>query len=462
MSTISASTTTTTAYKVTADTTGTLVLQTGATPTTAVTIDTSQNVGINTSTPGNYGANITGLTTNAVNTSFNDLYIGGTRTATYFATSGYSAFGTITSTPMTFYTNNTERMRIDSSGNLLVGTSSASTPSTTGFISTANTFGFKNRIINGAMGIWQRSTSYSGTPNPSAYGSADRWAFYSGSPITASQSTSVPSGFQYSLKLQRPNAATTTVNLYALQVIESNNMIDLQGQSVTLSFWAKAGANFSASSSALNFAVNTGTVADQGSASAIGGWTGNAYPIITTATLTTTWTRYTATGTVASNALEMGVLFWFTPTGTAGADDSVYITGVQLEKGSTATSFDYRPYGTELALCQRYFVELFGKTNGYQPLGIGNTYSTTQGSYLIYLPVPMRTSSPSLTTAGNIYFQNLGNINISSFAGPYSQSATIVEGDFTMTSAVTTNTTSFMRFNNVSTSTSKFNFSAEL
>ena len=49
------------------------------------------------------------------------------------------------------------------------------------------------------------------------------------------------------------------------------------------------------------------------------------------------------------------------PTGTAGADDSIYITGVQLEKGSTVTSFDYRPYGTELALCQRYYEKTYSQ-----------------------------------------------------------------------------------------------------
>jgi len=215
--------------------------------------------------------------------------------------------------------------------------------------------GFKNRIINGAMGIWQRATSYSGTPSIVAYGSADRWAFYSTSAITASQSTSVPSGFQYSLKVQRPNAATTTNQIYAFQVVETNNMLDLVGQTVTLSFWAKAGANFSASGSTISVFVNTGTVADQGSVSGLGGWTGSATPLSLSQTITTTWTRYSVTGTISSSALELDAGFYYSPAGTAGADDAFYITGVQLEKGSTATSFDYRPYGTELALCQRYF-----------------------------------------------------------------------------------------------------------
>jgi hypothetical protein len=61
------------------------------------------------------------------------------------------------------------------------------------------------------------------------------------------------------------------------------------------------------------------------------------------------------TGTVPANATEIGLQFNWAPTGTAGADDSIKITGVQLEAGLTATEFERRPIGTELALCQRYY-----------------------------------------------------------------------------------------------------------
>jgi len=115
MSTISASTTTTNAYVVTADTTGTLVLQTGATPTTAVTIDTSQNVGIGTASPtapldvkvgtGNYTVGLQG----AGNTQL--------------TASGTLRFNTTAGTTI-FAQNATESMRIDSSGNVGIGASS--------------------------------------------------------------------------------------------------------------------------------------------------------------------------------------------------------------------------------------------------------------------------------------------------------------------------------------------------
>jgi hypothetical protein len=223
--------------------------------------------------------------------------------------------------------------------------------------SNAQYYGFKNRIINGGVTISQRGTSVTLTAATFTYG-PDRWVGYTANTgSTLSQSTDVPAnqGLRNSLRFQRP-AGNTGVNGHVVQqIIESINMFDLAGQQVTLSFWAKAGANYSQVGSILNCAVSTGTVADQGSASSIGAWTGFAQPINSNVTLTTTWTRYTLTGSIGSSALEMAAFFFWTPSGTAGADDAVYITGVQLEKGSTATSFDYRPYGTELVLCQRYY-----------------------------------------------------------------------------------------------------------
>jgi hypothetical protein len=126
MSKIKAGTTSTTAYQVEADTTGTLVLQTGSTPTTAVTIDTSQNVGIGTSSPSDTQSFGKALDFRGTTGS---AYYSGTTDATtraYFATySGGAYLGTETNHPQIFRTNNTERMRIDTSGNLLVGATSA-------------------------------------------------------------------------------------------------------------------------------------------------------------------------------------------------------------------------------------------------------------------------------------------------------------------------------------------------
>ena len=277
-----------------------------------------------------------------------------------------------------------------------------------GVASPPNSMGFRNRIINGDMRVWQRATSATGTysAGPSGYATTDRWVYYSGASMTTSQSTSVPSGFQYSLKVQRPNAATTTSAIYAFQVVESVNMLDLAGQSVALSFYAKSGANFSASGGVLAISVNTGTVADQGSASGLGGWTGVSSAISTSQAITTTWTRYTVTGTIASNALELDVVFSYTPTGTAGADDAFYITGVQLEAGTVASPFERRDYGRELMMCQRYYYRIFAANGSgtFTKYGIGFARGTTRYDILVNTPVSMRAAPTTLDTSATSSF----------------------------------------------------------
>jgi hypothetical protein len=103
--------------------------------------------------------------------------------------------------------------------------------------SVAQYTGFKNRLINGGMGIWQRGTT---TSTNGAY-IADRWYIFSSSGATGTRSTDVPAGFQYSF------SASGTGFPQVSQKIEAVNCVDLSGQTVTISFWAKqtsgAGAN---------------------------------------------------------------------------------------------------------------------------------------------------------------------------------------------------------------------------
>jgi hypothetical protein len=297
----------------------------------------------------------------------------------------------------------------------------------TGYVNSSSTFAYKNKLINGALSFWQRATTYTATPSAVAYGAPDRWAFYSTTSITASRSTDVPSGqgFQYSLRLQRPAAASTTNSIVALQVIESVNMLDLAGKTVTVSFWAKAGANFSAASSQMVSAVLTGTVADQGSASGLGGWTGVATAGSSSPFITSTWTRYSYSAVVASNALEMDVYFQFTPTGTAGADDSIYITGIQLEKGSQATSFDWRDYGRELAMCQRYYeTGVLGQT-------LNNNGITASVSYSHGFKVSKRSTPVCAVATGSIQVQTTESF--SSFQSGITNGSWYNPGTFTAT-----------------------------
>ena len=283
--------------------------------------------------------------------------------------------------------------------------------------SDAQFYNYKNKIINGSFQVWQRATTYALT-GTFAYGSADRWAVAMGTTAAgiANQVASGLTGFQYALKLGRNSGSTSAGPIYTNQVIENANCYDLQGQTITVSFWAKAGANYSASGSALGLAVNTGTGTDSTSLSAtFGGWTGNANPYAGNTTITTTWTRYSVTCTLGSTVTNVGILFTFIPTGTAGADDNVYLTGIQLEKGSVATSFDIRPYTTELQLCQRYLPAYSynsSGTAGYEQIGSG--YWTSSTSTYIFVPHPVNTRVPptGLVSDGASNFLNLYTSNL--------------------------------------------------
>jgi hypothetical protein len=143
--------------------------------------------------------------------------------------------------------------------------------------------------------------------------------------------------------------------------------------------------------------LTTGTGTDQNYFG--GGYSGSAYPVSgQTATLTTTWQRFTYTGTFDATATECFVYFGFTPTGTAGAADYFEVTGVQVEVGSTATTFSRAGGGGiqgELAACQRYYLRAQG-TSLYAAYGTGSARSTTIANILVTFPVSMRTAPTSV------------------------------------------------------------------
>jgi hypothetical protein len=104
--------------------------------------------------------------------------------------------------------------------------------------------------------------------------------------------------------------------------------------------------------------------------------------------------------------------------GTNGA--TFYITGVQLEKGSTATSFDYRTYTNELQLCQRYYYRVTGATGGYSTFGAGQAMSTTQGRISVHYPVTMR-ATPTISYTGEVYLTDSGanGVTVTSILAQY-------------------------------------------
>lgn len=221
--------------------------------------------------------------------------------------------------------------------------------------------GFRNVIDNGSALIWQRGAT--GVLTTSYTYFADRWVGSMAGTAAGvfNRSTSVPAnlGFQFSKQFGRNNGSALTGAINIGTVLRTARSLQLAGRQVTLSYYARRGANYSGASNNLNVILRAGTGTDQSSANAFAGaWTGASSPINTTAALTTSWQRFSHTVTLGA-ITQLGVQFGYTPTGTAGADDNVFITGVQLEAGSQATPFEHRGFTQERMLCMAEFYKTF-------------------------------------------------------------------------------------------------------
>ena len=263
---------------------------------------------------------------------------------------------------------------------ILDGTTGITTPttSTTGEFVTSVT-GFKNRIINGAMVIDQRNAGASLTINTANPYTLDRWVAFSSvtSKYSVQQNAAAvtpPAGFKNYLGVTSLAATSLGAGDYyfVCQKIEGYNCADLGfgaagASTVTVSFWVR-----SSLTGTFGGALNNGDST-------------RAYPFTYTINAANTWEQksVTITGDTsgtwnATNDKRIIVIFGLgvgsTSSGAAGAWSSNayfsttgatsvvgtngatwYVTGVQLEKGSTATSFDYQDYGRELIACMRYF-----------------------------------------------------------------------------------------------------------
>lgn len=264
-------------------------------------------------------------------------------------------------------------------------------------LDTTNSLFFRNRIINGACMIDQRNVGASVTPASGAY-TLDRWTtgFSQSSKVSIQQnagSVTPPSGFTN--YLGATVAATATVGssdyFQIAQKIEANNTYDFDwglstGKPVTLSFWARC-SNAVALGGSIQSVVSPYT----------------SYPFTFTFAAVNTWqkfeitipapaagTNWNTSGTSTSLFIQWNLACGSTYNGTANAwqnanafgatgagslmgtvGNYLYITGVQLEVGTAATSFERRPFTTELQLCQRYYEKCYPQnivpgTSGYQ------------------------------------------------------------------------------------------------
>jgi len=285
----------------------------------------------------------------------------------------------------------------------------------------------RNRIINGAMVIDQRNASASVSTIAGDTFIVDRFNTYTtqASKLTGQQnagSVTPPAGFNNYLGLTSTSAYSVgSGDIFTLfQNIEGYNVADLNwgtanAKTVTLSFWVRSSLTGTFGGSLLNGAQNRAYPFSYTISSAN---TWEQKSITVAGDTTGTWLTTNGRGLIVGLGLGNGSTFsgtagaWtagqiYSPTGatsvvgTNGA--TFYITGVQLEVGTQATSFEYRQYGTELALCERYFAKFSGTTSVslYTNFAVGFGTSSTLVAGQLWLPVDMR-ALPTLTYSGSL------------------------------------------------------------
>ena len=314
----------------------------------------------------------------------------------------------------------------------LDGTNGITTPMYNGSI-TANavtpSVNMKNRIINGAMTIDQRNAGASVTPASNPTYTLDRWVYtYSqNSKFSVQQnagSVTPPAGFTNYIGFTSLAATSLGSTDYFIlrQMVEGFNTADLafgtaSAKTITLSFWVRSsltgtfGGAISNSGESRNYpftyTISSANTWEQKSVTIAGDTSGtwlttNGIGIELSIGLGVGST-YSGTAGAWTSSLFVGATGATNVAGTNGA--TFYITGVQLEVGSTATSFDYRPYGTELALCQRYACSSFPSGTAWgQNAGTTGAFSyivmvsgTTAGfGVSMPFPVAMR-ANPTFT-----------------------------------------------------------------
>ena len=286
-----------------------------------------------------------------------------------------------------------------------------------------NPLGNKNAIQNAEFAIGQRGTTGAGSTAATAAGrnGPDRWAPYRAAFATgmtwSRSAIGPPDGFKWYGRCQRDsgNAATGVMNLS--QALESEDSYAFRGKKATLSFWARAGANYSAASSILTASIRSGTVTDENAAAA---FTGEVVEATANVTLTTSWQKFVVSTSAALGLTfnQLKVQFNYTPVGTAGAADNFDITGVQLEIGALDTAFEHVPYAVDFAKCLRHYYRHTGAVN--DRIGSGVVASATSAVVWVPFPVLMRVA-PAYASSG------AGHLSVTTgtaFAGSANSSTT--------------------------------------
>ena len=278
----------------------------------------------------------------------------------------------------------------------------------------------RNFITNGSMRFWQRGHTFNSQGNGQNDYTTDRWAIGHNNShmaaVTRQDGTGADAKFAYCARIQRDSGQSQTDQMRFHTALETKDVELLRGEVLTISYYARKGANYSEANSRITgVRIATGENVDGDPNAYSGGHWTNATTILTgTPTLTTNWQRFShTTNAVSNSANSMIIEFRHTPTGTAGANDYYEITGVQLEIGSSMTAFEHRRYSDELRRCQRYCFRFGGgDTEQYTTLLMGIQSHSQLCKAHVQFPVDMRSKDVTFS------FSNLTvDDDITSYSG---------------------------------------------
>lgn len=266
----------------------------------------------------------------------------------------------------------------------------------------AQVLAFKNRIINGSMMVAQRGTSFTstgGANNDDVY-TLDRWTILSdgNDTIDVTQATDVPTGGLFSIGL---DVETTNKKFGIIQFIEQRNCIGLIGNTVTLSFKAKVSSTTNLDNVKCAILAFSGPTADSLTSDVVSTWNveGTNPTLIANWTyentpanlgVTTSWATYSVSAAVdTANAKNVAVFIWSDVT-TTSAGEFLYVTDVQLERGSTATEFEVLPYQVIQDQCY-YYTRVFSAATGrLNSFSVANAFDQNSAIAQIYLDRAVR------------------------------------------------------------------------
>lgn len=252
----------------------------------------------------------------------------------------------------------------------------------------------RNLLHNSAFNVWQRGTSFTSINADNTY-TADRWYVARGGLLDVSKGTTGPPvGFVNYMAMINKTTSNAFIVMY--QAVETVNVLPYVGKTVTLSFWARAAANTTASKN-MTVQMLYSTSVDTKPGSLIGSAT--TLPALTYGTTASDWVQYSVSATIPSDAKTIGVGIVSAPVGGLAINDGFHITGVQLEQGSAATPFEHKDYGQELAECQRYFQRFGYVANERVATGVA---ITSTYSYLVFSHRTMRTTPSAYTLIGTM------------------------------------------------------------